>query len=82
MKLGGGRRDRDAEWQCTRSGDLGGYIRRLQRWVNESERRRRYCAADEEGDTTSCCGPREKREQRQWQRQTKKTGQSRMATRK
>ena len=39
-------------------GTSGGYIGRWQRWVKESERRRRYCGADEEGDTTSCCGPR------------------------
>ena len=33
------------------------------------------------GDTTSCCGPWWKRKQRQWRKQTKKTGQSRKARR-
>ena len=80
MKLGVGRRARDAEWQCTRSGDRGGCIGRWQKWEKESEWQQRCCGADEEGDTTSRCGPRRKKTQRQWRRQTKKTGQSRKAT--
>ena len=75
MKLGGGRRARDAEWQCTRSGD-----RRLQKWEKESDRQQRCCGADEEGGTTSCCVPRGKEARRQWQGQTQKKGQSRKAT--
>ena len=82
MKLGGGRRARDAEWQCTRSGDRGGCIGRWQKWEKKSERQQRCCGADEEGDSTSCCGPWGKKTQRQWRRQTKKTGQSRNATQK
>ena len=82
MKLGGGRRARNAEWQCTRSGDRRGCIGRWQKWEKESERQQRCCGADEEGDTTSCCGPRGKKTRRQWRGQMQKKGQSRKATQK
>ena len=82
MKLGGGRRERDAEWQCTRSGDRRGCIGRWQKWEKESERQRRCCEADEEGATTSCCGPRGKKTRRQWRGRTQKKGQNRKATQK
>ena len=54
-----------------------GHIERWQRWVKESEQRRRYCGADKEGDTMSCCRPRKKRKQRQWRGRKRRTGQSR-----
>ena len=82
MKLGGGRRTRDTEWQCTRSGDQGVCIGRWQKLEKESKRQQRCCGADEEGDTASCCGPRGKKTRRQWRRQTQKKGQSRKATQK
>ena len=82
MKLGGWRRARDAEWQCTKSGDRRGCIGRWQKWEKESERQQGCCGADVEGDTTSCCGTRGKKTQRQWRRQRQKTGRSRKATQK
>ena len=82
MKLGGERRARDAGWQCTRSGDRRGCIGRWQKWEKESERQRRCCGADEEGETTSCCGPRGKKTQRRGRGRTQKKGQSRKATQK
>ena len=81
VKLGVGRKTRDAERQCTGNGDRRGYIERWRRSVKESGRQQRCCGAEEEGDSTTCCGPGKERKQRQWRRQRKGTGKSRRARR-